>query len=299
MIANLAGFIRTYLPNAERHGDEYYIGSHRGEKGQSFHINIKTGCFYDFADNAVKGGVFDFVSLIINGRTNRREGISLVNSYLSGKKVGLDKEILNQPLTATAINYNKRSSDNAVSIWDKSVPVNKNKVVQQYLNNRKIFVDSAALRAAYLKHKSGSKHNCLVAALTDKDNKVAAVHRIYLDDSGNKAAVSPNKMALGNVRGAAVKLFIPKNILGIAEGIETAISAYKLTGIPTWSAISGANLANVPIPDNIKTIVIFTDNDKEGIKYAQRAEQVYLEAGYSVRVIKPTKKDFNDDIIAA
>ena len=40
------------------------------------------------------------------------------------------------------------------------------------------------------------------------------------------------------VLGAAVRLFEPTDTLGLAEGIETAIAAHELFGVPTWAAIS-------------------------------------------------------------
>jgi putative DNA primase/helicase len=88
----------------------------------------------------------------------------------------------------------------------------------------------------------------MVAPVVGPDGKLRSVHRTYLGD------VPTRKKLLSQVgAGAAIRLFKPTHILGIAEGIETAIAAYELFGIPTWATISTAIMETFEPPQASST----------------------------------------------
>ena len=61
----------------------------------------------------------------------------------------------------------------------------------------------------------------------------AALHRTYLDQFSGKAEVAEPRKMLGTMpTGAAVRLMAHDDVLGIAEGIETALSASILFNVP-------------------------------------------------------------------
>ena len=66
------------------------------------------------------------------------------------------------------------------------------------------------------------------------------LHRTYLTADGSKASViSPRRLMSGTVaKGAAIRLAPAGEALGIAEGIETALSASALFGVPCWAAVN-------------------------------------------------------------
>ena len=69
------------------------------------------------------------------------------------------------------------------------------------------------------------------------------IHRTYLLDDGSGKA-PPGKKMLGAVGGGSVRLspLGDAGHLGIAEGIETALAAQAIFGIPTWAALSADGL---------------------------------------------------------
>ena len=67
----------------------------------------------------------------------------------------------------------------------------------------------------------------------------ASLHRTYLDRYSGKAQVAEPRKMLGSMpTGAAVRLMEHADVLGIAEGIETALSASALFNVPCWAALT-------------------------------------------------------------
>lgn len=96
------------------------------------------------------------------------------------------------------------------------------------------------------------------------DGRGASVLRTYLTKDGRKASVVPVRkiMPCPTIIGSAVRLGPIQERLGIAEGIETAICASKLFGLPVWSAVNAAGVASWVPPPGVRSVVVFADNDK-------------------------------------
>ena len=56
--------------------------------------------------------------------------------------------------------------------------------------------------------------------------------------------------------------------MGIAEGIETALSAAKLFDVPTWSVMSDYGMATFEPPPGLERLIIFADHDGAGQRAA-------------------------------
>lgn len=97
-------------------------------------------------------------------------------------------------------------------------------------------------------------------------DRFATIHRTFLRPDGRAKAEmpAPRKLAPGGVpEGACVQLGDwTGGPLGIAEGIETALSASALHGMVVWSAINSTILQRWFPPGGCTEVVIFGDNDK-------------------------------------
>lgn len=92
-----------------------------------------------------------------------------------------------------------------------------------------------------------------------------AIWRIYLAPDGRGKARVPNaKLGLGSVAGAAVRIGGEGPHLGIAEGVETALGAWYLTGrvFPVWAGLSTSGVSGFQVPEGVSKITIFSDGDK-------------------------------------
>lgn len=98
------------------------------------------------------------------------------------------------------------------------------------------------------------------------ETKFATIHRTFLRPDGRAKAEmgSPRKLMPGPCPdGACVVLaeYLGSGPLGIAEGVETALSAAALFEMPVWSAISADMLAKWSPPEGCHEVVVFGDRD--------------------------------------
>ena len=143
----------------------------------------------------------------------------------------------------------------------------------------------------------------MVALVSGQDGKGVTLHRTYLNGTKKADLESPKKLMPhgGNMKGAAIRLFKPTDVLGVAEGIETACAATQMFDIPTWACVSSTILESFEPPDNVRKVVIFADNDNNyvGQSAAYRlAKKLYGKPfDRIVDVQIPTLKDFNDELM--
>jgi len=140
----------------------------------------------------------------------------------------------------------------------------------------------------------------LVARIRDGGGEpTGGIHRTYLLDKGS-AKAPPGKKMLGPVGGGSLRLFpIDDNgHLGIAEGIETALSAYAIFGVPTWAALSADGMRRWLWPEVIKKVTIFADAGDAGGQAAKALAERLTAAGIASMIVTPLHgDDFNDDLM--
>ncbi len=137
--------------------------------------------------------------------------------------------------------------------------------------------------------KSSLIYPGMVAILRDTRGRALTLHRTYVEESGDKAPVENPKLMMkppADLLGASIQLFDPHFAkgtktwtLGVAEGIENALSVTEATSTPCWAASSAWSLENVVIPDSllpppdVKIIQFYIWSDKD------RANSLGLCAG--------------------
>ena len=131
-------------------------------------------------------------------------------------------------------------------------------------------------------------------------SQVGGIHRTFLLEDGSAKAPVGKKM-LGSVADGAVRLFPigGDGHLGIAEGIETALAAQAMFGVPVWAALSADNLARWRWPVDVRRVTIFADAGEAGRAAAARLAERLSAAGVPNDVVVPLNgDDFNDDLRA-
>lgn len=139
--------------------------------------------------------------------------------------------------------------------------------------------------------------------------KWKATHVTYLDrkDSSKKASdVGAVRKVLGGkgLKGAAVPLYPVKGeVMGVAEGVETAISAHLLSRrtVPVWAVLNTSLMESFTPPHGVKTVVIYGDNDRSyaGHASAYKLAHRLIGQGFEVEVVFPEEvgTDWNDVLV--
>lgn len=137
----------------------------------------------------------------------------------------------------------------------------------------------------------------MVIPLQRLDGQIVAYLRVYLHPEGlGKAPVgNPKKLTCaiwkGASRGAAIRLGEIGEILGVAEGVETALAVQESTGMPVWAAGSAGNLEAIEIPEEVRTVFVWCDHDASGRgkRAAFSLTERLLTEGFEVFVVTPPR----------
>jgi len=189
---------------------------------------------------------------------------------------------------------------NALRLW-RGAAILAGSPAERYLASRGIAISSPDLRF-HLRMPLGPNGAvrflpALVAAVRN-DAGVLALHRTFLDpDRDRLAAFERPKRALGSLGSGAVRLAWPRGgRLGLAEGVESALSAMQLFGIPCWATLGNERFGIVTIPESVRELHLFVDNDAGGLLAEERACEAYACEGRRIVTRRPerTDDDWND-----
>ena len=192
------------------------------------------------------------------------------------------------------------NAERIASLWAQCVPITSSDPVHRYLCRRLVidaFIAPQCLRLhpALDYWHGGDKLGAfpvMVAPIIAPDGRMVALHRTYLTADGRKADVPAAKKltrAAGPLAGACIRMHTPmRGVIGVAEGIETALAASQASGVPTVAAYCANALAAYRLPAGVRRLVIFADNDKAGREAAEVLQSRALRAGLQSSVLTPT-----------
>ncbi|MBN5207790.1 toprim domain-containing protein [Serratia marcescens] len=144
------------------------------------------------------------------------------------------------------------------------------------------------------------------ALATDDKAKPCYLHRTFLDGA-KKANISTQKRMLSlqdesyldYAGSVAIRMHPIASTLGIAEGIETALSCHQIYNCNTWAVLNSSLMKKFRAPAGVKHLIIFADCDDNGAGQAAA-----FECGHRnilskndverVSIRWPEKGDFND-----
>lgn len=196
------------------------------------------------------------------------------------------------------------ASDNIQRLWREAACL-RDSPAAQYLAQRGIALVSPDLRflaRTPLGPKGSVRFLPAMLAAVRNDLGIMALHRTFLDAKTGKIAkfIGP-KRALGSPGCGAVRLAGPRGgKLGLAEGIETALSAQQLFGIPCWATLGTERFGLVTIPESVTELFLFIDHDAAGAEAERRAREAYACDGRTIVTHRPDQSgaDWNDVLMA-
>lgn len=139
----------------------------------------------------------------------------------------------------------------------------------------------------------------MVALVRDPSGAGVSIHRTYLSGDGKAPVDNAKKLMEGKpIAGGAIRLMPAGRVLGVAEGIETALAASLLHDIPVWSVVSTSGMESFEPPVGVEEVTIFADNDENfaGHKAAYTlAHKLATRRKIKVTVLIPTAGDWADE----
>lgn len=187
-------------------------------------------------------------------------------------------------------------------LWMDSARIVPGDVVDRYLSSRRLDEaqypnDLRTVLKAY--DGDGGVRPAMIAVVRDAEGKAMTIHRTFLHPDGSRKALmpEPRKIMPGPwPDGSAVRLSQwTEGALGIAEGIETAMSAAVEFEMPVWAALNAGRLERWEPPAGCTEVAIFGDNDDSFTGHAAAyvlAKRLWLKG---VRVTVHIPRNPGDD----
>lgn len=165
----------------------------------------------------------------------------------------------------------------------------------QYMKNRGVYSLPDSLKEADLYYwEDGIKTGTfptLVSLISDKYGKGVSYHLTYTHRQEKLKCSAPKKILtpVKPLEGAYVELYPVEEHIAVAEGIETALAVRDKTELPVISALNAQNLAKLDLPDVVKKVSIYGDNDASfcGHKASYALAERLVRKGVEVEVLIP------------
>ena len=190
--------------------------------------------------------------------------------------------------------------------WSESKSIQRGDEAERYLLGRGLRLydlpESIRMHPG-LRYQDGEHQGtyaAMLATVTGPDGRAVSLHRTYLQNASKAPVLHPKKLMQGlPLSGAAIRLTPVSQVLGISEGIETALAASELFEVPVWSCISAQGVEGFEPPAGVEHVIVFADNDANfaGQAAAYRAAHRLKLRGFAVEVCVPlTVGDWLDEL---
>lgn len=183
----------------------------------------------------------------------------------------------------------------ALAIWTEAVPTGGT-IAARYLSSRGLDPGDDLSHCLRLHPRcpfGGDRQPCMVGLMRDvRTDEPVGVHRTALTPDGRKLA----RKMMGRAKGAAVKLTPDAEVtmgLGIAEGIETALSVMQSGWGPVWALLSAGGVERFPVLDGVEALTVWADNDDAGLSAARACAARWKAAGIEATVRRPKAEGFD------
>jgi putative DNA primase/helicase len=186
----------------------------------------------------------------------------------------------------------------AVQMWREARK--DGEAVAAYLRSRGITLDvPPSLRQSVELVHGRMAVPTMVAAVEGSDRRVLAVQTLRLTWDARQAPVGLKRITTGKLYDGAVRLAAAGEVLGLAEGVETGLSALQLSGVPVWVSLGAERLPLVRIPAIVRELHVFADADEPGQAAAHKTARLHAQRGISIKIRTPPAsfRDWNDVLL--
>ena len=188
----------------------------------------------------------------------------------------------------------------AQDLWDEAFPI-AGTPAQAYLRRRAIPLMPPVLRyhprTPLGRGKLAAFRPAMLAAIHE-DDRLVALQRTFLDTREPCRArdLAHPRRSLAQPGRGAVLLAAATEVLGLAEGVESALSAMILLGLPVWATLGSERFPHVALPTSVTRLILLPDNDRAGRIGAAKASEVHVLPGRTIETIWPPAgfNDWND-----
>ncbi|WP_242098744.1 toprim domain-containing protein [Sphingomonas sp. CROZ-RG-20F-R02-07] len=187
----------------------------------------------------------------------------------------------------------------ALRLWNASQPI-AGTLAEDYLLSRGLsapFSRTLRFNAATIFGSGPSKRimPAMIAAV-ENDMGLVAVQRTFLDpENVLHKPLSKPKVSLGLLGTAAIRLAPATDELGLAEGIEDALSSMEWFGTPTWALGGVERLAFVAIPEKVRRVIVYGDRGRAADRLLEKARvHLTMNGRELVSRVPEQHNDWND-----
>jgi hypothetical protein len=219
-------------------------------------------------------------------------------------RAGRESNALPPPIRILDPAHAERKRERLRCVWSETFPLAHPKAhaTRRYLIARGLAEILAKPPEVLRAHPSLAYHEAgavdrlpaMIGLFTGPSGDSVTLHATYLSPDGTtKASVRAPKKLLqvptrGSTKGGAIRLYRAEHgVMGIAEGIETALSLMLLQRVPVWAAGSADALERVQLPRGLSRLYVAADIDASG-----KGEQAARTLAVRVRAWKPSAEVF-------